>query len=86
MTEKQSNPKLTDYNTVVDYINAWNDLYIKAINDVESLIDKYYNAGDLEDLRPFYNLLDEMKTRSDAHAKAIDFLYTRLKHSVQELL
>lgn len=86
MTEKQSNPKLTDYNTVVDYINAWNDLYVKAISDVESLIDKYYNSGDLEELHSFYFLLDEMKTRSDAHAKAVDFLYARLKHSVQELL
>lgn len=80
------NPKLDDYNTVVDYINAWNDIYIKAINDVQSLIDKYYNAGSLQDLHPFYNLLDEMKTRSEAHSRAIDFLYNRLKNSVQELL
>jgi hypothetical protein len=84
--QKIQSPEPTNYNTVVDYINAWNDIYIKAVTDIETLIDKYYNSGSLEELHTFYRLLDAMRERSESHAIAIDFLYRRLKSNVTELL
>lgn len=77
---------LSGYNDAVDYINQWDDTYYKAANDIEELIDKYYDVGSLKSLHPFYNLLDEMRKRSETHAQIVDLLHKRLKSRVQELL